>query len=72
MKLSNRKLILLGLVALLLTSCTTRGVYEGIKQSHLTECNQLPGAQREECLEHLPPDYETYRRQHREITDDSS
>ncbi|KAA0014732.1 hypothetical protein F0A17_00455 [Billgrantia pellis] len=63
--------MLLGLVALVLASCTTRAVYEGIKQNHLNECNQLPGAQREECLDHLPPDYETYRRQHEAITSDS-
>ncbi|MGQ4880416.1 hypothetical protein ACOJCM_17785 [Billgrantia sp. LNSP4103-1] len=70
MKHHTRVSILLGLVALLLASCTTRGVYEGIKQSHLNECNQLPGGERQECLEHLPPDYETYRRQHEEITRD--
>lgn len=68
MKHRARVWILPGLLTLLLAACSTRGVYEGLKQSHLNECNQLPGAERVQCLEHLPPDYETYRRQHEAMT----
>lgn len=46
-----------------------RGMYEGMKQGKINECNHLPHRQRENCLKQLPGDYDEYKRQ-REGRDD--
>ncbi|MDP2228484.1 MAG: hypothetical protein Q8J78_13525 [Moraxellaceae bacterium] len=54
------------LAILLLSGCTTAGVYESMRQSRLNACRQLPDAQQQHCLETVSGDYEEYRRQREE------
>jgi hypothetical protein len=51
------------LATLLLSGCTTAGVYESMRQSRINECRQRPDAQQQQCLETVSGDYEEYRRQ---------
>lgn len=60
-------LCLLAAMPLLLPACTAQTAYEELKRSNTYECNRLPPNQREDCLKHLPPDYETYQREREEI-----
>ncbi|UZJ44438.1 hypothetical protein OOT55_17540 [Marinimicrobium sp. C6131] len=54
------------------TGCTftERGVYEGIRQGQINECNQMPHGQRERCLSQITGEYEEYRRQREMIEDE--
>lgn len=60
-------LCFLAVLPLFLAACTAQDVYEELKRTSTYECNQLSPNQREECLAHLPPDYEIYKREREEI-----
>jgi len=60
------------LLAVGLTGCsfTERGVYDGIRQGQINECNQMPHGQRERCLSQITGEYEEYRRQREMMKDE--
>lgn len=66
MTIRIRSAVLAGASALILQACTASGLYEGMRQSRLNECNRFADNRREECLERMPPDYQTYKREREE------
>lgn len=52
---------------MLLFACSQRQVYDSIQTGQRNECELLSGVQREECLQRLSPDYQTYERQRQEL-----
>ena len=47
---------------LLIPSCSSKQVYEGLRDRQRVECQQLPKSEYEECLERVDMSYEEYRR----------
>lgn len=66
------KIVGMTLLSVGLAGCTftERGVYDGIRQGQINECNQMPGGQRERCLSQITGEYEEYRRQREMIEDE--
>jgi len=56
---------------LMLGACSQQAEYEFNRMDQQRQCNSLPGSQREECLKHLPPDYQTYENLRRELLKES-
>lgn len=43
--------------------CTSRDIYEGVRDNQRNQCNRLPGgSERDECRNARPDDYETYKK----------
>ena len=63
MKVMLFAVLLVGLVS----ACTNRGTYEGIKASNINECYRLPPSQQDECLEQANKSYEEYQREREEL-----
>lgn len=53
----------------ILTACSQRQIYDSVQTNNRNECERLSGVQRKECLERLAPDYQTYKRQRKELLD---
>ncbi|MDH3712766.1 MAG: hypothetical protein OET44_02835 [Gammaproteobacteria bacterium] len=47
--------------------CTQRNWYEGVKQSHVHRCNEVPESEREDCLSYHDDNYYDYQRKRDEI-----
>lgn len=64
--------VVLIMVALGISGCsfTERGVYDGIRQGQINECNQMPSGQRARCMEQITGEYEEYRRQREMIEEE--
>jgi len=54
--------IFLFLTVILMSSCTYRGVYEGLQTSARNECVKLRSPQYEECVEGLGTTYDDYEK----------
>lgn len=50
-----------------LSSCTNQQVYESQRNSNKLECERLPKPQRDECLNHIPPDYNKYEEERQKL-----
>jgi hypothetical protein len=48
------------MVALLLTGCSNKAVYDSIQFNNRNECNKVPPSQYEECIERASRPYEEY------------
>jgi hypothetical protein len=51
---------------LVLSSCSNRGVYEGIQASNRNECSKLPPSQYDECMEKANKSFTEYERERKE------
>jgi hypothetical protein len=51
------------LLSLLMSSCSNRGIYEGLRASSRFDCGRLPVSQYEECLERASKSYDQYERE---------
>ncbi|MGE4496269.1 MAG: hypothetical protein AB7E48_00200 [Deferribacterales bacterium] len=49
-------------LAFLLSSCSKRGVYESMMQNERRQCDELRGADREDCLIRTEKSYSDYMR----------
>ena len=55
------------LMAVSIQACTQRLWYEGLKQSHRSECNKAPPSARDECLKATNSDgYDEYQKKRQE------
>jgi hypothetical protein len=69
--LKGRLPVMVGLVAILLGACTTRGAYEGFREGGRESCrSKAPESDRAACLEHLQDDYDSYARQRQSVLED--
>lgn len=50
-----------------LAACSQRQIYDSVQTNKRNECELLSGTQRQECLDRLAPDYQTYERQRQEL-----
>ena len=50
------------LVGCAIFGCTNRGMYESIQMSQKRECDPLPPAEYERCIEQYEKDYDEYQR----------
>ena len=57
-------------VAMLMQGCSSRQVYDGLRERQRIECQQLPKSEYEDCLDRVDMGYEEYRRKRKEIKDD--
>lgn len=51
---------------LMCAACTTRGVYEGLREGQRNHCNEVPTTERERCLAKAQDDFETYNKKREE------
>lgn len=54
-------IIALGIGMLSITACGAKNIYEGTRQSNLNQCNLLPDSARQECMQRIEDNYETYK-----------
>lgn len=57
----------LALSTLLMQSCGTEQVYEGLRNRQRIECQKLPKSELEECLKRVDVNYEEYRQKRDEV-----
>lgn len=48
------------------SACTTRGMYEGVRQGQRNHCNELPASEQERCLAMAQDDFDTYNKKREE------
>ena len=59
------------LIAMLaVAACSHEQVYNAIQQNQQLECQKLPGAQYDECMEQLSEPYQEYQRSREELLED--
>jgi hypothetical protein len=60
--------VVLVLLALVLSGCSNRQVYDAIQKNRQLECQKLPGTQYEECMKQFSEPYDEYKRERDELT----
>jgi hypothetical protein len=55
------------LTILVCCGCTTRGMYEGVRQGQRNHCNELPATEQERCLAKNQDDFDTYNKKREEV-----
>jgi hypothetical protein len=62
-------LLLLSLVAVGLSACTNRDIYENIRTDQRQDCNRQPSdSERQRCLARTQDSYEEYTRKRKTVT----
>ena len=60
-------LLAAGALAIVICSaCTTRGMYEGVRQGQRNHCNELPATEQERCLAKAQDDFDAYNKKREE------
>ncbi len=58
--------IAISIFVLILAGCSNKAVYDNIQQINRNECNKVPPAQYDECIDRTSKSYEEYRREREE------
>lgn len=66
-----KKIWIVSVVFVLTAGCSNKAVYEDIQRNNRQECNSVPPAQYEECVERSNKSYEEYERERRAVVGDN-
>lgn len=61
------KVVFLGVVVLLCSSCSHRSLYEAIHENRLQACEELPIPQQAQCKSEYDTEYEDYQRERAQL-----
>lgn len=53
--------------AVLVSACSNRQLYNAVQENRKAKCDEMPDAQRAECLEQYQKSYEEYDRGRRQV-----
>lgn len=52
---------------LLLTGCSTKGVYQDLQRNKHNQCVQLPVSEYQKCMQDMSKSYEEYQQQREQV-----
>lgn len=55
---------------LLVAGCSSKAVYDNVQYNNFRECNSVPSAQYEECVERSNKSYEEYERERESVLEE--
>lgn len=62
-----KKIWVIFLACILTSGCSSKAVYDNIQRNNRQECNDVPPAQYEECMERSNKSYKDYERERKAV-----